>query len=92
MADTNTNETTAQRTGMGKRFLHMILFLILFGVAETLLALGAVIQYVWTLFTGRRNEMIADIGRDLGVWMQDVVAFQTGNTTVKPFPWDKSQQ
>jgi hypothetical protein len=70
----------------------MLVFVILFGFAETLLALGALLQFGWYLFAGRRNEMIADVGRDLGVWMKDVVAFQTGNSDVKPFPWDKSSQ
>jgi hypothetical protein len=95
----NTNHSSYSHPASGqiqgsrfKRGLTMIFFLILFGIAETLLALGAIIQFFWMVFTGRRNELIADVGRDLGVWMKDVADFQTGNSDIKPFPWDKSNQ
>ena len=95
MSDTHQHsysESEKPKGGTWKRGLHMLIFLILFGVAESLLALGAILQFFWYLFAGRRNELIADIGRDLSVWMKDVVDFQTGNTEVRPFPWDKSTQ
>ncbi|WP_370228705.1 DUF4389 domain-containing protein [Cognatishimia sp.] len=86
------SDTQKPKSGAWKRGLHMLVFLILFGVAETLLALATVLQFGWYLFAGRRNELIADVGRDLSEWTKDVVAFQTGNTDVKPFPWDKASQ
>ena len=75
--------------GIWIRGLWMIVLAILFGVGETILAVCAVIQWLWMLFTKQRNGLLADFGKDLGKWMQDVAAFQTASTDEKPFPWKK---
>lgn len=95
MNDTDMTNETRPDTYKGNvwvRGFQMLVFVILFGLAETLLGLAALLQFGWLLFTGHRSEMIADVGKDLGNWMKDVVAFQTGNSETKPFPWDKSTQ
>lgn len=70
------------------RGLYMVILAVLFGIAETLLALSALVQFGWMLFTKEKNGFIAEFGADLGRWMRDVAAFQTGQTEDKPFPWD----
>ncbi|MBR9653568.1 DUF4389 domain-containing protein [Thalassovita aquimarina] len=78
---------TAERKGVWLRLLFMIIFAVLFGIAETILAVGAVLQFGFLLFTGKRNESIADFGVKLADWMRDVARFQTVVTEDKPFPF-----
>ncbi|MDX1781469.1 MAG: DUF4389 domain-containing protein [Thalassovita sp.] len=69
------------------RLLFMIIFAVLFGIAETILAVGAVLQFGFLLFTGKRNEAIADFGDKLADWMRGVARFLTAVTEDKPFPF-----
>lgn len=93
MTDTNIHTEPAQPSDdSGKsriwiRGLQVIILAVLFGVAETILFIMAVLQFGWMLFTGKRNEAIAGFGTKLGRWLADVAAFQTGATEDKPFPW-----
>lgn len=70
------------------RALYMIILAVLFGFAEAILGLMAIVQFGWMLFAKEKNTFIADVGKDLGLWMAAVVDFQTGRTEDKPFPWD----
>lgn len=79
-------------TGEGNiwmRGLWMLVFAFLVELAKTILAVVALIQFLWMLFTKEKNELLVDFGRDLGTWLQDVARFQTGSTEQKPFPWAK---
>ena len=69
------------------RGLHMIIFAILFGIAEMVLVAFAILQFLWMLFTKERNGFLADTGSDIGGWLRDVTRFQTAATDEKPFPW-----
>ncbi len=71
------------------RGLQMLLFAILFGLAETILAVVALVQFLWMLFTRSRNELLVEFGHDLGNWTKDVARFQSGASDDKPFPWRK---
>lgn len=69
------------------RGLFMLLFAILFGVAETLLALLALLQFLWLIVTGRPNEMLRRFGASLALWMAEAARFQACASEDKPFPW-----
>lgn len=69
------------------RGLVMIAFAFLFSVATTLLVAMAIVQFFWLLANGRGHHGIAEFGVTLAGWMGDVVAFQTGASDEKPFPW-----
>jgi hypothetical protein len=69
------------------RGLFMFLFLIFFGVAETLLGLLAVLQFLWLVVTGAPNHMLRRFGASLALWMADAARFQACETEEKPFPW-----
>ena len=71
------------------RGLWMLVLALMFGLAETVLAVMAVVQFFWMLFAKEKNELLADFGKDLGKWMSDVAQFQTAATDEKPFPWKK---
>jgi len=74
-------------SGIWMRALHMIIFMVLFGVAETLLFFMAIFQFLWMLFTKKRNPSVAQFGDMVSEWLRDVGRFQSGATDDKPFPW-----
>ncbi|MFT4999755.1 MAG: hypothetical protein ACI861_001658 [Paracoccaceae bacterium] len=79
----------ARQGNVWKRGLFMLIFFALFALAETVLVVVAVIQFLWMLFAKEKNEGLADFGQSLGRWLQRVADFQTGATDDKPFPWGK---
>ncbi len=82
-------ENEAYPSGIWMRALHMIIFIALFGVAEALLFFMAVFQFLWILFTKKRNLSIAEFGDQVSEWLAAVGRFQSGATDNKPFPWSK---
>jgi hypothetical protein len=46
-----------------------------------------VVQFLWLLFKGERNEFIAQFGRSLAEWLHDAARFLTAGSEEKPFPW-----
>ena len=69
------------------RGLQMLVFAVLFSIAQTILWIATVLQFGWMLFAERRNDNIAAFGRALADWMRRVAEFQTGVSDDKPFPW-----
>lgn len=69
------------------RGLYMIILALLFGLAEAILCAFAVLQFLWLLFTQRKNRFLADTGETIGKWLREVARFQSGATEEKPFPW-----
>lgn len=71
------------------RGAFMLILALMFSVAGTVLAIGAVLQFGWLLFAKEKNVLIADFGHNLGRWMARVADFQTAKSDDKPFPWDR---
>ncbi|MBN2906809.1 MAG: DUF4389 domain-containing protein [Rhodobacteraceae bacterium] len=67
----------------------MLVLLILFSIAQTLLVATAVLQFGWMLFTKKKNQHIADFGTKLGNWMATNARFQAVASEEKPFPWSE---
>lgn len=78
-------------SGTWMRALHMIIFMILFGVAETILFFLTIIQFFWMLFGKSRNPSIAQFGDQISNWLRDVARFQSGASDLKPFPWSETR-
>ena len=71
------------------RGLWMLIFMVLLGLAQTILGAAALIQFFWLLFTGRPNQPLAEFGTGLARWMAAAARFQTAASDEKPFPWAK---
>ena len=71
------------------RGLWMLVFGVLFALAETVLWVVALVQFLWMLFAKEKNGLLVEFGGDLGKWLHEVVRFQSGASEVKPFPWKK---
>ena len=69
--------------------LLVLVFGFFFSLAEKILWVVALIQFLWMLFAKEKNSLLVEFGRDLGKWMQDVARFQSGVSDAKPFPWKK---
>ena len=68
------------------RLLYMILFAILYSIAEIVIFAVAVYQFFSVLFTGNKDEKILNLGKSLSTYVYQVLQFLTFNTEDKPYP------
>lgn len=78
----------AAASGLGARFIYMVILWLMVQFALTALGVVTVIQFVMMLVNGgKANERLSEFGTDLGVWMAKAARFLTGASEVKPWPW-----
>ncbi|MDH5189239.1 MAG: DUF4389 domain-containing protein [Rhodospirillaceae bacterium] len=68
------------------RIIYIILFAIVFNVAEFIIAAITVVQFFTVLFTGQRNNRLAEMGGSIGEYISEVTAFLTFSSDHMPFP------
>lgn len=69
------------------RMLYMLLFAIAYSIAEAVIIFLAIFQCVAVLITGHINEPLLRFGKNLSVFIFDILEFQTFNTELRPFPF-----
>ena len=70
------------------RLVYMILIAIMISLAQTILGVVTLIQFVIMLLNNRQpNENLAEFGTSLGIWIAKAARFQTAASEVKPWPW-----
>ncbi len=69
------------------RLLYMILFAVLYKVAEFIMWVVVLFQVIVTLVTGGPNERALRFGKQLAVYVYGLWAYLTYNTEKKPFPF-----
>ncbi len=69
------------------RLLYMVLFVIIFQLVEGVVTIVWVIQFLWVIISGSRNENLLSLGSKLTAYARDILAFLTYCTSVKPFPF-----
>jgi hypothetical protein len=79
-------DRSAQRA-VWMRGLFMLLLLLAFALAQSLLWVIAIAQFCWLLFAGEHNAPIARFGRSLALWLAETARFITCASEMKPFPW-----
>ena len=80
----------AQPENMVLRLVHMILIAIMISIAQTVLGVVTVIQFVIMLINQRHpNENLAEFGTSLGIWIAKAARYQTAASEVKPWPWSE---
>lgn len=70
-----------------KRGGVLVLFMIGFGLAQSVLFFVAIVQFVWMIANGERNAFLAQLGYALSLWMADAARLLSGDSEEKPFPW-----
>lgn len=74
--------------GIWMRGLQMLLVSMLIGLAQTVLQVVTLVQFVlMAVDKGRPNGQIAAFGKGLGDWFGKAARFQSGSSEVKPWPW-----
>ena len=70
------------------RLLWMILIGMMLGLAQTVLQITALIQFILMVTReGRPNAELAWFGKRMGDWMAKAVRYQTAADDEKPWPW-----
>jgi uncharacterized protein DUF4389 len=77
-----------QPDGMLERLIYMLLIAVMISLAQTVLGVATVVQFVAMLVNNKQpNERLADFGTDLGIWVAKAARYQTAASNVKPWPW-----
>lgn len=69
------------------RALFMLLFAFIAGVAYYVVGVLVIIQFIWVLLTGRRNQRLLNLGQSLSNYLFQILQFLTYNEDSKPFPF-----
>jgi hypothetical protein len=69
------------------RGLFIIIFAIIYSLAEVLLTAVVVFQFLATLFTGAPNAQLRLFGLSLAAFIYQIVSYLTFNSDEKPFPF-----
>lgn len=69
------------------RALYMLFFVIAYSVAEIVLGLVVIFQFLTILFTRRANEPALRFGYNLGIYVRQILQFETFNSEDRPFPF-----
>lgn len=71
-----------------ERLIYMILIAVMISVAQTVLGVMTVVQFIIMLVNNKQpNERLAEFGTDLGIWIAKAARYQTAASNVKPWPW-----
>lgn len=71
-----------------KRGLHMLLFALLYGVAEVILTAVVIFQFGSQLITGRANRRLLNLGQQLATYLYQIILFLTYKSEQKPYPFE----
>lgn len=70
------------------RGLFIVLFAVIYGIAEVVLWAVVLFQFLATLFTGERNARLLRFGAELSAFLYQVLLFVTFNRDHRPWPFD----
>ncbi|MDE2148333.1 MAG: DUF4389 domain-containing protein [Gammaproteobacteria bacterium] len=70
------------------RLLFMIVFSLLYQMAEFVVGVVIILQFFWVLFTGRKNPALVEFGQSLSTYAYQVLRYLTFNIEQRPFPFD----
>lgn len=77
------------------RAIYMLLFVVIFWVAEVVITAIVVLQFILTLFSGSSNRQLLEFGKDISIYIYQILSFLTFNSEDLPFPftsWPHGQE
>lgn len=81
----------APKGSLWMRGLMMLIVALLIGLAQTILHVLTILQFLLMLIEkGRPNAQIASFGKTMGAWLAKASAFQTAHSEDKPWPFSKA--
>lgn len=77
-----------KRSDTWLRVLYVILFAVIYMVAEVVLVAVVIVQFGFVLVSGKRNPNLLQFGGRLSRYMYDVLLYFTFRSDDRPFPFD----
>jgi hypothetical protein len=84
---TTQTEPGSERSAVWMRGLYMLILVFAFGIAQSLLYLTALVQFLWLLATAEPNRLLSRFGSSLSLWLAETARFLCCASDEKPFPW-----
>ena len=75
------------RRGTWLRALYMVLFAVIYNVAEIVVAAVVLLQFLFVLFLGEGNPRLLAFGKGLSTYIYQIFLFLTYNSEEMPFPF-----
>jgi hypothetical protein len=69
------------------RAVYMILFAIIFGLLEVVIATIVIFQFALKLLTGKTNERMVKLGQSLSTYLYQITLYLTFNSNDQPYPF-----
>ena len=69
------------------RGLFILLFALIYGIAEVVVTAVIAFQFCYTLVTGTSNRQLRDFGQDLSTFIYQIMLYLTYNSEDKPYPF-----
>lgn len=73
--------------GTWVRAFYMVIFFIVYSIAEVVLAAVIIFQFLSRLLTAKLNAKLLSFGADLSKFAYEVLMYLTYNSEIKPFPF-----
>ncbi len=70
-----------------RRALYMLFFVLAYGIAEAVVAVVVVVQFLFVLISGRANENLLVFGNNLSTYVREILQFQTFNSEYLAYPF-----
>jgi hypothetical protein len=86
MDEEQQSHLTSKQTWL--RGLYMLLFVVIYHVAEFVIGAVVVLQFLFSLFTGQVNARLLQFGHSLSRYAYQILRYLTFNSEQLPFPFD----
>ena len=71
------------------RGVYILLFGFIYSAAEVVMIAVIVLQFLFILFTQKKNEKVLEFGADLSQFLYLIFRYLTFNSDKRPFPFDE---
>ena len=72
-----------------KRGLYMLLFTVFYQIAEIILFMMVLFQFIVKLLTGDTNQQLRKLGQSLATYIYQIVQFLSFNSEQHPYPFSE---
>lgn len=69
------------------RGLYILLFIVIYSIAEIVLYGVVVLQFLFSLFSGSTNSQLLVLGKNLSTFIYQILTYLTYNSDDKPYPF-----
>lgn len=78
-----------KRGSVWLRLVYMVLFAVIYSLAEVVLGAVIVLQFIFVLVTTERNPRLLGFGASLSRFLYQIFLYLTFNSEQRPFPFDE---